>query len=133
MSSRAQTVLPGAPVRGVVPQWVARAATRSRPRPLRVGGGGGGDGRELGAGVGDLDAEGGGIAGESEVEVPAGDVAVAHGVRGELGGDEGDCVVDGGVVRVPPVVEAVRNETAGEPCAAWGGSEAHLELVGEGG
>jgi hypothetical protein len=42
----------------------------------------------FGAGVGDLDAHGVavGCGVEAEVEVPAGDVPVPHGVRGELRG-----------------------------------------------
>jgi hypothetical protein len=73
-----------------------------------------GRGASLGTGVGDLEAEGGlGGRGEAEVEVPAGDVSVAYSVRRELGGDESDRLVGGGVVWVTPVVEPVRDEPVG--------------------
>lgn len=80
----------------------------------RVGGRGSGRGLLLGAGVGHLDAEG--VLGQREldVEVPAGDVAVAYGVGGEFCRDEGERLVDWGRVGVAPVVQAVRDESAGE-------------------
>lgn len=97
---------------------------------------GGEGGNPLGAGVGDLDTDGCGVGvrvdGEAEMEVPAGDMAVAYGVRGELGGEEGDGVVGGRVVGMAPLVETVRDEAPGESCAAWGGSETHVELLGGG-
>ena len=79
-----------------------------------VGGRGSGRGLSLGAGVSHLDAEGALGQGELDVEVPAGDVAVAYGVGGEFGRDEGERLVDRSGVEVAPVVQAVRDESAGE-------------------
>lgn len=75
----------------------------------------GGCGLTLGAGVGDLYAEDGPVRseGETEVEVAAGDVAVADGVRGEFGRDEGQGLVGGGRVGVAPFVQAVGDQTSG--------------------
>ena len=86
-------------------------------------------GCRLAPGIRHLDAEGAFGQGELEMEVPAGDVAVAYGVGAEFGRDEGECLVDRGGVRVAPVVQAVRDESAGEAGAAWGGGEAHGELA----
>lgn len=83
----------------------------------------------LGASVGHLDAESVLDQGELKAEVPAGDVAVAYGVGGEFCRDEGERLVDRGRVGVTPVVQAVRDESAGETGAAWGGREAHGELT----
>lgn len=83
----------------------------------------------LGAGVRHLDAECLRRCGQPEVEVPAGDVAVSHRVGSEFGRDQGQGLVDGGVVRVPPLVESVRDGTPGETGTARGGGELHGELV----
>jgi hypothetical protein len=74
----------------------------------------------LGAGVRHLDAENVLGQGELEMEVPAGDVAVAYGVCAEFRRDEGERLVDRCRVGVAPVVQAVRDESAGEAGTAWG-------------
>ncbi|GGW82733.1 hypothetical protein GCM10010383_08800 [Streptomyces lomondensis] len=76
-------------------------------------------GQFLGAGVGHLNAEGVLDQGELEVEVPAWDVAVTYGVGGEFGRNEGQRLVGRGRVGVAPVVQAVRDESAGEAGTAW--------------
>lgn len=85
----------------------------------RVGGRRSGRGLPLGAGVSHLDAEGALGQRELEVEVAAGDVAVAYGVGAEFRRDEGECLVGRGRVGVAPVVQAVRDESAGEAGTAW--------------
>jgi hypothetical protein len=115
-----------------MPQSSARAATSSRPRPdsesESVAGGTGGR-PFLGAGVRHLDADDVLGQGEVDVEVPAGDVTVAYGVGGEFRRDEGERLVDRRRVRVAPVVQAVRDESAGEAGTARCRSEAHGELA----
>ncbi len=86
-------------------------------------------------GVGDLDANGDGTGPdgqerETEVEVPARDVAVQHGVRRQLGDDQHDRVVVVGAVRKAPGVQADGGEVAGETGSARGGGEAHREGAG---
>lgn len=83
----------------------------------------------LGSGVGYLDAEGVLDQGEPDAEVPPGDVTVPHGVGGEFRRDEGERLVDRGCVGVPPVVQAMRDESAGETGSARRRGEAHGELV----
>lgn len=83
----------------------------------------------LSAGVGHRDTEGALGQGESHVEVPAGDVAVAYGVGGEFRREERERLVDRGRVGVPPLVQAVRDEPSGEAGTARRGREAHGELA----
>ncbi|GHE85159.1 hypothetical protein GCM10018789_11510 [Streptomyces werraensis] len=62
--------------------------------------------------------------GEPDVEVPAGDMPVPDGVGGQLGGDQREGFVDPAPVRVPPGVEPVRDQSAGQAGAARGGGDA---------
>jgi len=85
----------------------------------------------LRAGVGHLDTEGLGQVEQSQPEVPAGEAAVAHGVRRQLGGDEGDGTGRVGVVReARPLGELLDGELAGEAGAASRAAEAQGQLSG---
>ncbi len=73
------------------------------------------------------------LGGEPDVEVPAGDASVLDGVGAQLGGDQGQGLVDVAVVGVAPGVRTLRDEQSGEAGAARGGGEGHGELGGSGG
>lgn len=83
-------------------------------------------------GVRYLDAQGLGVGGQPDLEVPARFATVDDGVSGELGRDEGQRLVHCGRVGVAPCVELVRDQAAGEAGAARSGAEAHRELGGRG-
>lgn len=120
----AHTVLPGPRRRSVTPQSSDRAATRRRPRPDSAS--------AFRAGVGDLQVQPRAVrlCGQPDVEVPAGHPPVPYGVGAQLGGDQGQRLVDVAVVGVAPGVQAVRDEEPGEAGAPRGGGEGHGELGG---
>lgn len=95
----------------------------------------GAPGDEFGTGVGDLDADGAAVGRgvHAEVKVATGNMAVPHGVRGQLSHDQHDLVMVCGVVRDAPRVQAYSRQAAGESGTAGCGGEAHLEgAVAEG-
>lgn len=74
-------------------------------------------------GVGDFDTQGRGRTGEPQLEVPARDTAVRHGVRRQLGDDQCGGVGRVGAVRHVPGVQLMESQVTGEPGAESRGAE----------
>jgi hypothetical protein len=63
------------------------------------------------------------------VEVPSGDTSVLYGVGAQLGGDQGQRLVDAAVVGVAPGVQTLRDEEPGEAGGTRGRGETMANSV----